>query len=202
MHNGVVVQDKTSKREFTLTAGKGEIEVLEKDGIKLVTRQFELTRGGKTTVKVTLQELADARKPKDPGPAVKKDPPAIPAAADPDRRAAEWVLSIGGTINIKENGKERQTGAVGDLPRRAFELTDVRLGGNPKVSDAGLAHFKDCKNLTHLILTAATKVNDAGLAHFKDFKNLTSLNLLGTYVSDAGLAHFKDCKNLTVLLLG
>src|SRR5207244_4265068 len=53
-----------SKRRFTLTAGKGEIEVLEKDGIKLATKQFELTRGGKTTVKVTLQEVADARKPK------------------------------------------------------------------------------------------------------------------------------------------
>jgi hypothetical protein len=64
MQNGVVVQDKTAQREFTLTAGKGQIEVFEKDGIKLATREFTLTRGGKTTVKVTLQELADARKPK------------------------------------------------------------------------------------------------------------------------------------------
>ncbi len=54
---------KPTKREFTLKAGKGEIEVFEKDGIKLATKQFELTRNGKTTVRVTYQELAEARKP-------------------------------------------------------------------------------------------------------------------------------------------
>jgi hypothetical protein len=48
------------------------------------------------------------------------DPSAIPASADHDRRAAEWVLSIGGTMSIKENGRERRIGAVGDLPRGAF----------------------------------------------------------------------------------
>ena len=68
------------------------------------------------------------------------------------------------------------------------------------MSDAGLAHFKDCKNLTILGLDD-TQVSDAGLAHFKDCKNLTILDLAGTKVSDAGLAHFKDCKNLTHLHL-
>ena len=44
-------------------------------------------------------------------------------------------------------------------------------------------------------------MSDAGLAHFKDCKNLTFLHLDGTQVGDAGLAHFKDCKNLTDLEL-
>ncbi len=194
VQNGVVVQDKTSKREFTLTAGKGQIEVLEKDGLKLATRQFELTRGGKTTVRVTFQELADARRPKiDP-----ESEPRPLGSGDPDRRAAEWVLSIGGAIKFKENGTERRIEAVGDLPRGAFELTEVSLRENPKVSDAGLAHFKECKNLTVLGLNN-TQVSDAGLAHFKECKNLTVLGLNNTQVSDAGLAHFKDCKNLTHL---
>ena len=78
-------------------------------------------------------------------------------------------------------------------------LTILDLGGT-QVSDAGLAHFKDCKNLTDLGLDG-TQVSDAGLAHFKDCKNLTHLDLSGTQVSDAGLAHFKDCKNLTDLSL-
>src|SRR5437667_3077668 len=107
MQNGVVVEDQTSKRKFTLTAGKGEIEVLEKDGIKLTTKQFELTRGGKTTIKVTLEELADARKPK--------------AGADPDRNAAEWVLSKGGTAVIKEDGKIRYINGRDKLPKSTFE---------------------------------------------------------------------------------
>src|SRR5262249_16260396 len=49
--------------------------------------------------------------------------------------------------------------------------------------------------LTHLDL-AYTKVTDPGMAYFKDCKNLTALWLPGTRVTDAGLAHFKDCKNL------
>ena len=38
-------------------------------------------------------------------------------------------------------------------------------------------------------------MSDEGLAYFKDCKNLTNL-LVRTQVSDAGLAYFKDCKNL------
>ena len=41
-----------------------------------------------------------------------------------------------------------------------------------------------------------TKVSDAGLAQFKDCKGLTDLDLDGAQVGDAGLAHLKDCKNL------
>jgi serine/threonine protein kinase len=70
-----------------------------------------------------------------------------------------------------------------------------------KVTDAGLANFKDCKALTGLHLSW-TKVTDAGLANFKDCKALTQLALDRTKVSDAGLIHFKDCKALTALNLG
>jgi Leucine-rich repeat (LRR) protein len=66
------------------------------------------------------------------------------------------------------------------------------------MSDAGLAHFKDCKNLTHLDLTE-TQVGDAGLVHLKDCMNLRELKLTDTRVTNAGLAHFKDCKGLTHL---
>jgi len=67
-----------------------------------------------------------------------------------------------------------------------------------KVGDAGMVHFKDCKNLKSLAL-AGTSVADAGVAHFADNKGLTSLNLARTKVTDAGLAHFRDCKELTSL---
>jgi serine/threonine protein kinase len=78
-------------------------------------------------------------------------------------------------------------------------LRCLQLGGTREgVTDAGLAHFKDCKNLTKLELWV-TGVTDAGLAHFKDCKNLTALSVAETGVSNAGLVHFKDCKNLTVL---
>ena len=145
-------------------------------------------------------------------------------SANPDRRAAEYVLSIGGKVNIKENDQERPVTVVGDLPRGTFELTNVGLGKKPmvsnaglavfkdckhlngldlnftEVSDEGLAYFKDCKNLGNLAL-AYTQISDAGLVHFNEFKNLSMLYLDGTKVSDAGLAHLKDCKNFLILTL-
>ena len=123
-----------------------------------------------------------------------------------DRRAAEWVLSIEGKIFIQEYGQERPIGAVGELPRGAFELTVVNLDGNPRVNDAGLAHFKDCKNLTVLFLDFSdfsdfTQVSDAGLAHLKDCKNLTELYLNDTQVSDASLERLTDYPKLGLLLI-
>ena len=132
-------------------------------------------------------------------PALKGTGMPKPGATNPDRRAAEYVLSIGGIIRIKENGETREIKAVGELPQGAFELTYL-WSVSPKTSDAGLANFKGCKNLTELYLTSP-QVGDAGLVHFKDCKDLAGLNLSGTQVSDEGLATFKDCKGLMILAL-
>ena len=175
----------TGAKEIRLKPGQYKV-LASKDG-KLVRQELvTVTRNGRQVVRVS----------KEAGPVMAiGDTPKI---TDPDRRAAEWVLSIGGGISIKENDQERQLGAVADLPKGPFELTVVNLISNSKVSDAGLAHFKDCKNLTNLDL-AATKVSDAGLVHFKDCKNLTTLVLRHAPLSDTGLVHFADCKNLTIL---
>jgi len=44
-------------------------------------------------------------------------------------------------------------------------------------------------------------VTDAGLAHLKNLKNLTYLNLYGTGITDAGLVHLKGLTNLKKLYL-
>lgn len=62
IQNGiVVVSDTTDDREFELKAVEGKIEVLEKNGVKISTKKFQLTRGETTTVTVTASELALAR---------------------------------------------------------------------------------------------------------------------------------------------
>jgi serine/threonine protein kinase len=127
-------------------------------------------------------------------------PQLSPASAETDRRAAKWVLSIGGNIHVTQKDKEWRIAVAGDLPQGAFELTAVDLSRNQTVSDGGLAKLKDCKNLTKLVLDG-TLVTNAGLVHLKDFKKLSILGVGGTIVSDAGLAHLKDCKNLTGLWL-
>src|SRR5262249_29040716 len=62
--------------------------------------------------------------------------------------------------------------------------------GGINISDKGLAHFKDCKELLELYLPPIT--NDAGLAHFKDFPKLQKLHLPETQVTDAGLLNFNN----------
>src|SRR5262249_52379173 len=46
-----------------------------------------------------------------------------------------------------------------------------------------------------------TRVSNAGLAHFKECKSLESLHLAHTTVGNAGLAYLKECKGLTRLFL-
>ncbi len=127
----------------------------------------------------------------------KKESPDPVAPRDPDRRAAEWVLSMGGTIQV--NGASRSLQGAVELPPEPIRLTYVHLNRNEIANEGDLAHFQACKNLVILHLEF-TKVTDAGLANFKNCKALLSLNLSGESVSDAGLVHFKDC-NLTQLRL-
>nr|MCU0982121.1 protein kinase [Pirellulaceae bacterium] len=218
VQNGLVVQDPTSQREFTLSAGKGEIEVLEKDGIKLATRQFELTRGGTTRVKVTWEEPAQVRQ-------TPKEPAASPGS-DPDRRAAEWVLSIGGTVQVGQDGLAQGIANAAGPPPGEFALTHIGLSHNDRVTDAGLAacegcrnvisldlsytgvtaaglaHFRDCRDLEYLGLHHATQVTDEAMGYFAHCSRLQHLVVPGTQVTDAGLANFKECRDLVQLDLG
>ena len=122
-----------------------------------------------------------------------------PANAEADRKAAEYVLLLGGTVRV--NGAEAIIKAIGDLPREPFRLTHVRLGDNKQVTDAGLANFKDCQNIAHLNLDR-TQVTDAGLAHFKEHTSLTHVWITTTKVTDAGLASLQNCKLLVQLSAG
>ncbi len=125
-------------------------------------------------------------------------------ATDPDRRAAEYALSLGGYVKVNE--QEQNVPAITDLQREPFRMTYVDLR-YPQLPDSGLASFKGCKNLVYLSLAPRDSeggqgiVTNEGLAYFKDCKNLTSLTLDSNAFTDAGLAYFKDCKNLTSLYL-
>ncbi|HEV7999606.1 MAG TPA: protein kinase [Planctomycetaceae bacterium] len=214
------------KEEIKVEPGEQSLKITYA-GLETITKTFALKRGDKKVLTVSLADakltaklgnevfVEQAVKSASAGPGVKppqsvaqsppddktKDTPATARSSDPDRTAAEWVLSIGGTVRINEGRQDLEIKTADGLPRRAFDLTEARLDGTAKATDAGLACFKDCKNLTSLNLWGSTQVSDAGLVYFKDCKNLTSLILNSTRVSDAGLAYFKDCKNLRALAL-
>jgi serine/threonine protein kinase len=117
-----------------------------------------------------------------------------PPGSDPDRRIAEWVLALGGTLRIDGKGDVK---VVAELPREWFGLETVDLG-RTHVSDADLERLKELKALTALYLWE-TQVTDAGLAHITELKTLVALGLGSTKVSDACLVHLKELKNLTWL---
>ena len=60
---------------------------------------------------------------------------------DPDRRAAEYVLSIGGRVCV--NDGLSAIAAVAELPRGRFRLTCVDLHVHQQVTNEGLAVVKE-----------------------------------------------------------
>ncbi len=69
-----------------------------------------------------------------------------------------------------------------------------------KVSDAGLAHLKDLRQVRFLFLDG-TNVTDAGLANLEGLTSLRWLALSKTRVTDAGLVHLRGLVHLEVLQL-
>src|SRR5205085_2439014 len=118
--------DRTTDRTFELKAGDGEVEFYDPaTGAGAVTKRFTLTRNGKGRVSATMKEIADRRKPVGP----KKDPPPGPAGTDPDRRAAEWVLGVGGRVGIRQGETARELGPKDPLPPGPFLVRWVILVG-------------------------------------------------------------------------
>jgi formylglycine-generating enzyme required for sulfatase activity/Leucine-rich repeat (LRR) protein len=166
-------------------------------------------------------------KPTPPQTNIPVTKPAVPvtAVADVDRKAAEWVLSIGGQVTIRPDNQPQTFAINRNLPAGHFQVLEVYLNGNygfssaalvnlkgltnlkrldlwlTNASDTGLAHLKGLTNLTHLSLSATHVTND-GLIHLKNLTNLRQLILTHTRVSDAGLVHLKDLSNLQELWLG
>jgi eukaryotic-like serine/threonine-protein kinase len=172
-------------KEIRLKPGRYVVEA-SKDG-KLVSRELvAVTKDGRQVVRVSQEPItvtkADVEK------------------QDFDRRAAYYVLSIGGAVRI--NDEDRNVGAVAELPQEPFRLTVVSFDMNKQVTDAGLAAFEGCTNVTYLSLYGCRQLTDAGLARFKDCKGLTYLELEHVSVTDASLAAFKNYKNLKHLHLG
>jgi Leucine-rich repeat (LRR) protein len=161
-------------------------------GIVILTRN----KDGQEAARVASGSSSETRPTRDSG----KSRPG-PADSSPDRRAAEWMLSVGGKVIIRVADKEQEVEAAKHLPAGDFQLITAFTYGNDKVTDAGLAHFEGLAHLTALSVEECHKVTDAGLEHLKGLTSLTSLRLRSTQVTDAGLRHLKGLTNLKELTL-
>ena len=121
--------------------------------------------------------------------------------------------------NIKKNGGTVRSVAANDNSKEidfhlsGKDLTDEQLADvaqveeviwlnlkDTKITDAGLKHLANLKNLKKLHLER-TAVTDEGLANLSELSNLNYLNLYGTKVTDAGLDKLTNLKNLKQLYL-
>ncbi|EAQ78345.1 protein kinase domain-containing protein [Blastopirellula marina] len=116
----------------------------------------------------------------------------LPPDVSPDRRAAAYVLSAGGSIRI--NGERFQSiRRLDQLPDEPFELTQASLN-DPRIKEAELQIFAETTHLTELAL--GSEFTDAALQNFRHNKNLKTLYFLHSQITGAPLHDF-DLSQLT-----
>jgi WD40 repeat protein len=125
---------------------------------------------------------------------------------DPDRAAAEWVLSLGGVVRLAPRSQDlSQTVELGgprqgSLPKEPFRVVGIDLWGNPSVTDGGLQKLKSLQSLRTIGINNAS-ISDVGLAYLGDVRSLRSLDLARTAITDEGLSHLEPLP-LEQLFLG
>jgi len=117
-----------------------------------------------------------------------------------EREGVEAILRLGGTVRYdyqEGNGKPPGPDWLRDLAGKDFfsAVVEVRLLGNPKVTDAELAHLEEMPQLQVLNIFA-TNVTDAGLSHLRRLSKLERLYLGNTRITDAGLINLQGLNRL------
>ena len=75
-------------------------------------------------------------------PTPNPQPQLSPPPADPDRRAAEWVIGLGGVVRISEADHDRVVSTMEDLPKAGFKCLTLDLR-NAKATDSCLDQWSD-----------------------------------------------------------
>ena len=134
---------------------------------------------------------------------VKVDEGSGGVADDPDRRAAEWVLGIGGSVTVITDGKEVPSiETPGELPEGTFLVTDVDLNGRSEATNAGFGKLIDLSGLRTLNLNR-TDICDLDLPILSTLNRLAKLELANNRrVTDFGLKTIGRMRELRILGLG
>jgi len=127
--------------------------------------------------------------------------------ADPDRRAAEWVLGKGGMITIEVEGigkvninEQRRTDLVAAdvLPMGHFELQAVNLYGKTDIGDADLIHLEGLQHLNSLALNG-TSVTAVCLQQLQTLPGLIDFAYDSDKIDEAAMKALLGLKQLTGL---
>lgn len=108
--------------------------------------------------------------------------PAVDFAAE--RKAAEWLNSIGGQF-IMQSPQGRLLQLVdGKLPPEPFYIQSVTLSRNARLKDDGMANLTGCTRLAQLTLSSNENITDAVTTHLQQIPGLSDLRIY-------------DCRQLT-----
>ncbi|HWC91124.1 MAG TPA: hypothetical protein VG433_15750, partial [Pirellulales bacterium] len=128
-----------------------------------------------------------------PAPAV----PEVPFNPALERKAAEWVISVGGNVRVKADGQAAiPASRIEQLPAGQFKVIGVDLSDLPTVNDAGLAHLDGLSHLLSLNLFNTAITSEAG-RHIHLHPWLDGLNVPRTGFGDAGAEHIATLPRLT-----
>ena len=98
-----------------------------------------------------------------------------------DRKAAEWVLKVGGSLALISGKANAKLG----LPEKPFQIRTITLDNRP-IADEGLQHLQGLGRLEQLRMNG-TPITNAGLAYLKDLPRLETVELRGTRITNEGL---------------
>jgi hypothetical protein len=243
----LVINDKQKAGEpITLGAGDHKLRVTRGE-LEFESDNFTLKRGDRIVLNVKLAEgqvqvvrdqsiigkrdmPAASRLGRDPGygtPSGDRNRDAAMAQIYPERRAAEWVLSVGGTIGIHVGDEHRSIQKTEELPAEPYSVRSVYLDDLEvresdlvrllplrqlgllhvgPVTDEGLAIISDMQSLTifrvaHSPTVARLPMTAEGLQHLACLPNLGGLRLAPSQLKDADFKLLKEFPKLGVLQL-
>lgn len=205
--------------EHTLHVKRGEVEY--------DTGKFEVAKNDKVVIRVeyingALRVVSNDRDlvPSETAPTI--------AETEADRKAVRFVLSLGGTLQIKQGVSPFTYANITDaiqIPEGPFQVSTIHLKNNQRLADADFSMFRElkglntidtdnsnvgdnllesldgCTNLTLLHTTNCRNVTDAGVEHLKGLTKLVRLNLQKAQITDAGLKYLQNLNELGDLSL-
>ena len=167
----------TGMLSISVDPGKHRLRV-EKAGFAIFTKEFSIESGGTQSIKAILESRRSD---------------SLASTADSDRRAAEWVLNKGGTVELTQGDKKIRAKALADLPNGKFTLHHVTLDGLPiQIRDEDLPEIQNIDSLNCCI----PNISEQSVRCVSRLLRLTFLNLNGTDITDRGLAYFRSLREL------
>jgi hypothetical protein len=125
--------------------------------------------------------------------------PAPPKVKGDDRKAAEWLIKVGGHFEIEERGKKSNPSKPEDLPKGKFMITSIGLDGRDTkeaISADGLSNLAGLQNV-HTFITGQLPLTDSDLAFIATLPALERATFSrGTKITDAIVDHLVELKTL------